>query len=41
MGLEKWLHEKLAPLMQTDKEYLFVVVGLAAIAMFLYAIISN
>lgn len=40
MGLEKWMHDKLAPLMQNDKEYLLVVVGLGAIAMFLYTLIS-
>lgn len=41
MGFEKWIHSKLAPLMQTEMEYFIVVVGLAGIAMFLYAIISN
>jgi len=40
MGIEKWLHTKLAPLMSNDKEYLIVVVGLAGIALFLYAVIN-
>ena len=38
MGLENWLHEKLRHLIKDEKEYLLVVVGLAGIAMFLYAV---
>jgi hypothetical protein len=40
MGLEKWIHEQLAPFMESDHEYLLVLLGLSGIAMFLYAIIS-
>jgi hypothetical protein len=40
MGLEKWIHEKLEPIMQTEKEYLMVVIGLSGIAMFLFVVIS-
>ncbi|HEX5429653.1 MAG TPA: hypothetical protein VFX17_01060 [Patescibacteria group bacterium] len=40
MGFEKWLHTKLAPFIQNEEEYLLMIVGLAAVALFLYAVIS-
>ena len=41
MGFENWLHKKLAPFLADDKEYLIMVVGLAGIALFLYALVTT
>jgi hypothetical protein len=40
MGIEKWILDKLNPLLQTDKEYLIVLIGLSGIGLFLYLTIS-
>jgi len=41
MGLEKWLHKQFKGFMKDDKEYLLVIIGLAGIALFLYAVLGN